>query len=76
MLVGRCCPELSGHKHKKSQPLSEARDRLVTLHSALSRAESKGPTMPILLMLVKLYQPTDGRTMPHSPINPEFKGPA
>jgi hypothetical protein len=29
MIVGKCSPELSGHKHKKPQPLSEAPRRSV-----------------------------------------------
>ena len=42
MLVGRCCSELSGHKYKKSQPLSEALRRSI-VNKGLYSAKSKDP---------------------------------
>ena len=41
MIVGKCSPKLSGHKRKKSQPLSEMPGKSLALRSALTGAESK-----------------------------------
>ena len=42
MTIGRCCPELSGRKHKESQSLSEALRRSIA-NKGLYSAKSKDP---------------------------------